>query len=51
MSARLLVGVAVVYGLVALGYHKEARHGMGLAFWAYALANVGFAWDAYKGGQ
>lgn len=46
MSASLLVFVALLYGWVALGYLRAGRAGMCLAFLAYAIANLGFAWDA-----
>jgi hypothetical protein len=48
MNAQLLLAVGLVYVVVALRYISEGRLGMGLAFVAYALANVGFAWDAIK---
>lgn len=46
MSAALLLIVAVMYFGVALDYAMQARYGMALAWGAYALANLGFAWDA-----
>jgi hypothetical protein len=46
MSAGLLLFVAAIYLVVAVGYYKAGRIGMCFAFIAYALANVGFAWDA-----
>lgn len=48
MSAWLLLGVGLVYVVVAVGYARAHRLGMALAFLAYALANVGFAWDAWR---
>lgn len=45
----LLIAVGVVYGLIAWGYWQEKRPGMCLAFIAYALANLGFAWDLARG--
>ena len=45
MSAGLLVAVAAVYLIVAIGYYRERRYGMMLAFIAYALANLGFMLD------
>ena len=46
MSSSLLLIVGTIYCIVAVGYAKAGRWGMCLAFIAYALANVGFAWDA-----
>lgn len=46
MGAGLLLAVGGVYLLVALDYALDSRWGMALAFVAYALANLGFAWDA-----
>jgi len=46
MSSPLLLLVGGIYCWVALGYFRAGRLGMCLAFVAYALANVGFAWDA-----
>ncbi len=49
MSATLLLAVAAVYCWVGLDYYRAGRTGMCLAFVAYALANVGFAWDTLRG--
>lgn len=46
MSRPLLIAVALVYGYVAWVYFLEGRHGLALAFVAYAIANLGFALDA-----
>lgn len=46
MSSGLLLLVGSIYLVVALGYYRAGRWGMCLAFIAYAIANVGFAWDA-----
>lgn len=46
MSRELLMLVALLYFWVAYGYYQAERSGMCLAFVAYALANLGFAWDA-----
>lgn len=46
MSAALLLVVGAIYLLVAVGYWRAGRPGMALAFVAYGLANLGFAWDA-----
>lgn len=45
MSLSLLLGVGAVYVIVAVRYVAEDRPGMALAFLAYAIANLGFAWD------
>lgn len=45
MSGWLLLLVAVIYAGVAGDYLRLGRHGMALAFLAYALANLGFMWD------
>ena len=46
VSAALLLLVAAIYCSVAIDYAMSARYGMALAWAAYALANIGFAWDA-----
>jgi hypothetical protein len=47
----ILLGVcAVIYMIVSIGYLSESRYGMALAFFAYALANVGFIRDALTTG-
>lgn len=48
MSAGLLGVVTVIYLGVAVGYWRDGRHGMALAFVAYALANAGFILDAVR---
>jgi hypothetical protein len=48
MTAPLLLFTAGIYGWVALGYWGMSRPGMALAFVAYALANLGFAVDAWR---
>lgn len=45
MGKPLLSLVAVIYLLVALSYFRDRRPGMGIAFVAYALANLGFIVD------
>ena len=47
MSAGLLLFVALIYLWVAVGYYHAGRTGMCWAFVAYAVANLGFAWDAW----
>ncbi len=48
MSAGLLLLTAGIYCWVGVGYYKAGRTGMCLAFLAYAVANIGFAWDARR---
>lgn len=45
MSRELLMLVALLYIWTAYGYYSAGRSGMCLAFIAYAVANLGFAWD------
>ena len=45
MSTSLLLAVTVAYVAVAIGYYRERRHGMALAFLGYSLANLGIIWD------
>ena len=49
MSIGLLLGVGLVYVAVAIDLWWQGKVGLGLAFLAYALANVGFAWDLWRG--
>ena len=46
MTSGLLLVTSGIYWWVAYGYIRERRWGMAVAFVCYALANVGFAWDA-----
>lgn len=48
MSAPLLLFVGAIYCLVAVGYWRDERPGMAVALVAYALANMGLAWDAWR---
>jgi hypothetical protein len=48
MGAWLLLFVGTIYLIVALEYVIAGRYGMALAFTAYALANAGFAADAWR---
>lgn len=48
MGIPLLLAVSVVYVAVGVAYLAEHRLGMGLAFLAYAIANVGFAMDLWR---
>lgn len=43
MSAPLIIGVGVVYLVVALDQYRQGSPGMALAWFGYALANVGLA--------
>jgi hypothetical protein len=46
MASGLLLATSGIYAWVAYGFVRERRWGMAVAFLCYALANVGFAWDA-----
>ena len=48
MNPWLLVGIGVVYLVVAVNFARERRVGMALTFLAYAVANAGLAWDAWR---
>lgn len=48
MSAPLLLLVGLVYLGVAVDYWLAGRPGLAWAFVAYALANLGFATDAWS---
>ena len=48
MGAGLLLFVAAIYVGVAADYARQSRYGMAVAFVAYGLANLGFAWDARR---
>jgi hypothetical protein len=48
MGAPLLVFVGAIYVAVAADYARQSRYGMAVAFVAYGLANLGFAWDARR---
>ena len=41
MSDRLVAVVMFLYLLIAIGYGREAKWGLALAFAAYGIANVG----------
>lgn len=45
MNPALLYLVAAIYAGVAIQYMYAGRWGMALAFLAYAVSNIGFAWD------
>lgn len=47
VSVGLLTLVAAIYVWVAVGYYHAGFYGMGIAFIAYAFANVGFAIDIW----
>jgi hypothetical protein len=44
MSAPLILAVAVVYLFVALDQWRAGNPGMAVAWFGYALSNVGLAW-------
>ena len=48
MSPNLLIGVGIVYLVVTIQYCLVGRYGLALAFFSYALANAGFAWDVIR---
>ena len=39
---------ALLYASVATRYGLAGNHGLALAWGAYAVANVGFIWAAYR---
>ena len=41
MSDRLVALVMVLYLLIAIGYVRESKWGLAVAFAAYGVANVG----------
>jgi hypothetical protein len=43
MSSPLILGVGVVYLVVAVDQYRHGAPGMALAWFGYALANVGLA--------
>lgn len=45
-SGWLLALVAIIYVMVGIGYLREDRIGMFIAWTAYSVANVGFILDA-----
>jgi len=51
MSNSLLLAVAVSYVYVSIDYILKKNYGMSLAFFAYAVANIGFIWTNLKGLQ
>jgi len=48
MSAPLIIGVGVVYLVVAVDQLRHGHPGMAIAWLGYALANVGLAWQAWR---
>ena len=43
MSAPLIIGVGVVYLVVAVDQYRQGSPGMAIAWFGYALANCGLA--------
>jgi hypothetical protein len=43
VSAPLIIGVGLVYLVVALDQYRQGSPGMAIAWFGYALANVGLA--------
>lgn len=48
MNGPLLLFVGAIYAWVAVNYLIAGRLGMGLAFVAYAIANLGFMLDTLE---
>lgn len=48
MTVTTLSVVSVLYLFTALGYYRNAQYGMAGAFFAYALANLGFILEALR---
>jgi hypothetical protein len=46
MSAPLIIAVGFVYLFVAVDQWLHGNPGMAIAWFGYALANVGLAWNA-----
>ena len=46
MSSPLILGVGVVYLIVAVDQYRQGSPGMAIAWFGYALANVGLAMAA-----
>ena len=46
MSSPLILAVGVVYLVVALDQYRQGSAGMAIAWFGYALANVGLAMAA-----
>jgi hypothetical protein len=42
----MLLTAAVIYAIATGAYWFAHRPGMALAFFGYAIANIGFIWDA-----
>lgn len=48
MTPGLLLFVGLIYLMVAAGYADQGRWGMFWCFIAYAVANLGLAFDAWR---
>jgi hypothetical protein len=48
VSSPLIIGVGVVYLVVAVDQWRHAQYGMAIAWAGYAIANVGLAWQAWR---
>ena len=46
MTPWLLGVTSCIYAWAAYSYYMSDRHGMAVAFLAYAISNIGFIWDA-----
>jgi len=48
MSSGLLVFCGFIYIWVSIGFIRAHHYGNAVAWFAYAMANFGFAWEARK---
>lgn len=48
MSAPLLILVTLVYGYVSAKFALDGNPQMGVVFFGYSIANLGFIWEAVK---
>ena len=48
MSPWLLLFVGAIYLFVAVEFYLAAKYGLCLAFVAYAVSNLGFAFEAMR---
>lgn len=51
MGGWLILIVTGIYLWVSFSFVLEKNYPMAIVFFAYALANVGFMWVAFKWGQ
>ncbi len=48
MSPWLLAIVAAIYIYVCYDLYMIGKYGLALAFFAYAISNIGFIWEAIR---